>query len=103
MKWDLHKNIQKKVAAQDKLYGTTTMGARGQVVIPAEARKELGLKPGDQLVVMGKFGKVLGMMKTEAMADFVQTIMGHLSGSGMENYAKQHLEKVFGSFIKHKK
>ena len=92
MKMDIHK----KMVSGDKLYGTTTMGARGQVVIPADARKELNLKPGDQLVVMGKFGKVLGLMKTEEMSAFVQTIMKNLSGTGMETQAKQHLDKFFG-------
>ena len=47
----------------DKFYGTTTMGARGQVVVPAEARKDLNLQPGDQLLVMGKFGKALGLIR----------------------------------------
>ena len=86
---------------QDKLYGTTTMGVRGQVVIPAQARKELKLKPGDQLVVMGKFGKVLGLMKTEEMSAFVETIMKNLSGTGMENEVKKHFIKLFqGTKIK---
>jgi AbrB family looped-hinge helix DNA binding protein len=95
-KWSLHKKIHERFQKHDKFYGTTTMGARGQVVIPAGARKELGLKPGDQLVVMGKFGKVLGLMKTDAMAGFVETIMKNLEGTGMEGLAKQHMEKMFG-------
>ena len=33
-------------------YGTATVGERGQIVIPAEAREELGFKPGDKLLVM---------------------------------------------------
>lgn len=33
-------------------YGSVTVGERGQIVIPAEARAELGIKPGDKLVVM---------------------------------------------------
>ena len=28
------------------------MGERGQVVIPAEAREEFGIQPGDKLMVM---------------------------------------------------
>lgn len=36
-----------------KLWGTATVGSKGQVVIPAEARTGLGLKEGDKLVVMG--------------------------------------------------
>lgn len=92
---DIHKKIHKRFKQQDKFYGTTTVGERGQVVIPAAARKELGIKPGDQLMVMGKFGKVLGLMKTDAMAGFVETIMKNLEGTGMEGEAKQHMEKLF--------
>lgn len=33
-------------------YGSVTVGERGQIVIPAEAREELGIKPGDKLLVM---------------------------------------------------
>ena len=93
---NLHKKIHKRFQKHDKLYGTTTIGARGQVVIPAGARKELGLKPGDQLIVMGKFGKVLGLMKTDAMAGFVQTIMKNLEGTGMEKQVKQHFDNLLG-------
>ena len=33
-------------------FGTVTVGRRGQVALPAQARKQLGLEPGDQLVVL---------------------------------------------------
>ena len=36
-----------------KLYGTATVGTKGQVVIPSDAREELGIKPGDRLYVIG--------------------------------------------------
>ena len=102
MKPDIKKfqKIHKRFQKSDKFYGTTTMGARGQVVIPANARKELNLKPGDQLVVMGKFNKVLGLMKTDDMSGFVQTIMKNLEGTGMESLAKVHLDKMFGKVKK---
>jgi len=38
---------------EKKLYGTATVGAKGQVVIPSAARDELGIKTGDRLYVMG--------------------------------------------------
>lgn len=98
-KLDLHKKIHKKFQKQDKLYGTTTMGARGQVVIPAGARKDMNLKPGDQIVVVGKFGKVLGLLPVSAMSSFVETIMKNLEGTGMETTAKQHFQKTLGKFI----
>lgn len=33
-------------------YGSATVGDRGQIVIPAEAREELGFAPGDKVLVM---------------------------------------------------
>lgn len=33
-------------------YGAVTVGERGQVVIPAEARTELGIKPGDKILIL---------------------------------------------------
>ena len=96
MKENLHLTIHKKMTSQDKLYGTTTVGARGQVVIPAEARKDLGLSPGDQLMVMGKFGKALGLIKTSEMESFVKVIMENLAGSGANQELKQFIEKNMG-------
>jgi AbrB family looped-hinge helix DNA binding protein len=36
-----------------KIFGTTSMGERGLVVIPAEAREELGIQAGEKFVVFG--------------------------------------------------
>lgn len=36
---------------RNKFIGATTVGERGQVVIPAEARKALGINSGDKLLV----------------------------------------------------
>lgn len=33
-------------------YGSVTVGERGQIVIPAEARSELGYGPGDKLLIV---------------------------------------------------
>lgn len=35
----------------DLFYGSVTLGERGQIVIPAEARKHHDLSPGDKLLV----------------------------------------------------
>jgi AbrB family looped-hinge helix DNA binding protein len=32
--------------------GSTTVGERGQIVLPAEMRKKLGINPGDKLLVI---------------------------------------------------
>lgn len=51
-----------------KLYGTATVGTKGQVVIPADAREELDIKPGDKLYVAGSPGKkALFLIKEEQL------------------------------------
>jgi AbrB family looped-hinge helix DNA binding protein len=40
------------IDVQECFYGSVTVGERGQIVIPAEARAKLGFKSGDKLLVM---------------------------------------------------
>ena len=35
------------------LYGMVRVGEKGQIVIPAAARKTFGIKPGDSLLMLG--------------------------------------------------
>lgn len=44
---------------------TTKLSSKGQVVIPEDVRRELGLEPGAQFVVMGE-GDVVILKKIEA-------------------------------------
>ena len=37
-----------------KFYGAVTVGERGQVVIPAQARRDHGIEAGDKLIVLGR-------------------------------------------------
>lgn len=57
-----------------KLWGAATVGSKGQVVIPAEARSKLGIKEGDKLVVMGNASRG-GVVFVKAEA--VETMMQH--------------------------
>ena len=102
MKEQIGVSIHKKMTSHDKLYGTTILGARGQVVIPVEARKDLGLKPGDRLVVMGKFGKALGLVKADQLESFINTIMKNLAGSGMEKEVREYMDRFVGKISKFK-
>jgi len=81
---------------KDSMYGTTTVGARGQVVIPAEARKQMGLKPGDHLLVIGKLGKVLALIKADQLEDIIQTIMESAVGKESKSEIKKHIENLLG-------
>ena len=44
---------------------TTKLSSKGQVVIPEDVRKELGLEPGTQFVVMGE-GDLVILKRIEA-------------------------------------
>jgi len=62
--------------SQGQIYGTVKVGERGQVVIPAQARKQLNINPGDLLFVMtGRNRRGLTMVKAEAMREFAEKIM----------------------------
>ncbi len=82
---------------QDKVYGTATVGARGQVVIPVEARKDLKLKPGDRLMVLGKYGKALSFIKADEINDIinmiVESVEGHKDKQEVLKYIKEVLNK----------
>ncbi len=70
-----------------KFYGATTIGERGQVVVPAEARKDLNLTPSTKVMVFGgPIGEGLLIVKAESVAE----IMAHASRmlSGMEEVLK---------------
>jgi len=53
-------------------YGAVTVGERGQIAIPAEARRELEITPGTKLVVLGGPDKrLLMMLKAEAVTEIL--------------------------------
>jgi len=43
------------------MFGVVTVGDKGQIVIPVRARRIFGIKPGDQLMVLGEEGKGLAL------------------------------------------
>ena len=60
----------------NRLYGTVKVGDRGQVVIPAQARKELDVNPGDLLFVMaGRNRRGVAMVKADVMKELAEKIM----------------------------
>lgn len=64
----------------DAFYGTSTIGERGQIVIPAEARAELGFHPGDKIVIMRHpVHEGLMMFKIDAMREFLDEFSAGLA------------------------
>ena len=64
-----------------KFYGATTIGERGQVVVPAEARKDLNLSPSTKVMVFGgPIGEGLLIVKADSIAEMLAHANKMLSG-----------------------
>lgn len=56
-----------------KVYGSVTIGERGQMVIPAGLRKALKLNTGDQLMVFAKVDKgIISLMSASNLSAFLE-------------------------------
>lgn len=53
-----------------KFYGATTIGERGQMVIPVEARKDFQITPASKLLVFGSPGGLM-VVKAEHITGFL--------------------------------
>ncbi len=81
---------------EDCFLGTVTVGERGQVVIPAEARKKLDINTGDRLFIMSHpSGDGLAVFKIDAMREFLNHLAaglsmaeGHESGPAQDSGAE---------------
>ena len=64
----------------EAFYGSVTVGERGQIVIPAEARQDLGVEPGDKLLAM-KHPTYRGLMifKIESVREFLDEFAAGLA------------------------
>ena len=65
-----------------KFYGATTIGERGQVVIPAEARKNLDLSHSTKVMVfsVGPIGDGLLLLKADTVSEMLTRANQVLSG-----------------------
>ncbi len=68
-------NMGLGVAPRGKhLFGVVTVGDKGQIVIPAKARKLFDIKPGDSVVVLGDEGTGIAIMKTDGFLKMADNI-----------------------------
>lgn len=70
--------MMKDTPQQKEFYGTTTVGAKGQVVIPAEARKAMGLKDGEKLLVFGMGCDMIAFTKLSNVEKFASHLSNNL-------------------------
>ena len=87
----------RNVLGEHKCFGSMTVNAKGQVVIPAGARKELGINSGDTILVFRAFMGQHGLLLVKA--DAMEQMLGLMS-EGLARFEKivkeQKLKAVRG-------
>lgn len=58
-----------EVSQGKRFYGTVTVSERGQIVIPAEARRDFDIKVGDKLLVLGDLSQGIAIAKASVIID----------------------------------
>jgi len=77
-----------------KFFGKALVGTKGQIVIPAEARKALQIKPGDSVMIISgppHHEKMISLMPESEFNKFLALLEGHLT-----SMKKEVSEKVKG-------
>lgn len=69
------------------IFGVVTVGDKGQIVIPAKARKLFTIKAGDQLVVLGDESQGIALLKSDSFLQFADIVR-----KSMETGNNSHLE-----------
>ncbi len=70
----------KGVWLENRCLGSTTVGPRGQVVIPVNARKELDIDAGTTLLVFKSFhGQGLALLKVDAIEQMLAMVSERLT------------------------
>ena len=67
-----------------KFYGSVTVSDRGQIVIPAAARKDFDINIGDKLLVLGDLDKGIALAKSNFIMKMMEGTLDKL----------HHMEKM---------
>lgn len=59
---------------KDKFIWTTKVSAKGQIVLPKEAREEFNINEGDVLILLGDKEKGIAIAKYDDYLDFAKAI-----------------------------
>jgi len=57
-----------------RFYGTVTVSERGQIVIPANARKDFGIHTGDKILLVGDMEQGIGIITMSMMMKLLENV-----------------------------
>ncbi len=63
-----------------RFYGAITVSDRGQIVIPAEARRDFNIEVGDKLLVLGDLDSGLAIIKASSLLDKRPELFSFMTG-----------------------
>lgn len=66
------------------IFGIVNIGDKGQIVIPKRARDVFGLKPGDQLLVLGDEKQGIALVKADVLHGFAKEILSAMQRGEQE-------------------
>lgn len=64
-----------------RFYGAITVSDRGQIVIPAEARRDFNIKVGEKLLVLGDLDHGLALIKASSYLEQHPGMFAMIDGS----------------------
>ena len=59
------------------IFGLVKVGEKGQIVIPAKARKIFDIAPGDNLIVLGDEGQGIALIKEKGLLGLINSAKSH--------------------------
>ena len=62
---------------KEKYAWTVTVGTKGQIVLPKEARDVFNINPGDRLIILGDKTKGMAIPPKEQFNDFFKQIFSN--------------------------
>ena len=63
-----------------KFYGSTTVGERGQIVLPAKLRKDFKINKGDKLlVIVDPHGSRVNLVNPDTMSKFLDVMSENIN------------------------
>jgi AbrB family looped-hinge helix DNA binding protein len=78
---NMNSHIPFPSAALPQLYGSVKVGERGQIVIPQDARTQMGLRAGDKLLALGGIPgmQAIVLVKADAFNTLIAEITAKVS------------------------
>ena len=60
---------------KDKFVGICKVGEKGQIVIPAQARKMFNINPGDSIIVLCDKEKGIALLKADVIENLTDRVL----------------------------